>query len=326
MATVRILKDWEWPDILRQSPNNKGIWGNISITADESAPVDYVIVLNKPSQRYEVMCPWERIWVISQEPPIGKYENHHKLCSRYGRVYTSAVSVPAGNAVPSQPALCWYVNKSYDELTKYNVPDKTGQISWVTSNKAFLPTHIKRLEFLHRVRKSVDVVMYGKGFNYIEDKWDALAPFKYSLAIENYANDYYWSEKIADCFLSWAMPIYFGCRRISSFFPEGSYVQLDIADPDAVDKVREAISGDLWERNIDAIAEARRLVLKKYQLFPFLASQIEAYESQAGVIQNTPDKQVCLAPIRLRKSLAYNASILVPSYIAKLRKVSKIDV
>jgi len=326
MTTVRIVKDWEYPDILRQSPDGKGIWENITISADESELVDFVIVLNKPADRHKFLCPRERIWVIAQEPPLAKYANHHRMCSDYGRVYTSAVSVPTGNAIPSQPALCWYVNKSYDELTKCDIPEKTGKVSWVTSNKAFLPTHIKRLEFLHCVRKSIDIELYGKGFNYIEDKWDALAPFKYSLAIENCANDYYWSEKIADCFLSWTMPIYFGCRRISSYFPEESYVQIDISDPNAVGKIQEVVSGDLWERNIDAIAQARRLVLEKYQLFPFLANQIKAYESQAGALQVKPDKPTHLAPIRLRKSLAYNASILLPAFLAKLRKVSKINI
>ena len=30
------------------------------------------------------------------------------------------------------------------------------------------------------------------------------------------------SEKIADCFLAWTMPIYYGCPRIAEYFPAES--------------------------------------------------------------------------------------------------------
>jgi hypothetical protein len=125
------------------------------------------------------------------------------------------------------------------------------------------------------MRSKIEFDLFGLGFAPIKDKWDGLAPYQYSFAVENFRNPYYWSEKIADCFLAWTMPIYDGCSRISEYFPAESFIQIDINDPGAaVAKIREAISSDLWYRNLDAINEARKLVLNRHQLFPFCAREI----------------------------------------------------
>jgi hypothetical protein len=31
MTLVRIVKDWDWPDLLRQTPGQKGFWNGIQI-------------------------------------------------------------------------------------------------------------------------------------------------------------------------------------------------------------------------------------------------------------------------------------------------------
>jgi hypothetical protein len=77
------------------------------------------------------------------------------------------------------------------------------------------------------------------------------------------------------------MPIYHGCPRIEEYFPPASMIRIDIGDPDAVAQVRGAIAGDRWKRNLDAIAEARRLVLERYQFFPFMSSEIQRIRAAA---------------------------------------------
>jgi hypothetical protein len=65
-------------------------------------------------------------------------------------------------------------------------------------------------------------------------------------------------------------------------------VRIDIRDPQAIEQVREVIASDRWERNLDAISEARQLVLNRYQLFPFLAQQIAAQEARTGTQRSAP--------------------------------------
>ena len=67
------------------------------------------------------------------------------------------------------------------------------------TSKATLAGHRYRLEFLRRLREHIDLDLYGRGFAPIEDKWQALAPYRYSIAFENAAAPYYFTEKIMDC-------------------------------------------------------------------------------------------------------------------------------
>ena len=50
-----------------------------------------------------------------------------------------------------------------------------------------IPGHIKRRSFLQFIQNnaSIDIDLFGRAVRAIEDKWDGLAPYKYSLAIEN---------------------------------------------------------------------------------------------------------------------------------------------
>ena len=42
----------------------------------------------------------------------------------------------------------------------------------------------------------------------------------FSIVIENCKEDYYFTEKLIDCFLTGTVPIYYGCPSIAKFFNE----------------------------------------------------------------------------------------------------------
>ena len=280
MKTVRILKNWSWPDLLRQTPGGGGIWEDKWFTTDPINDCDYAIILNRPAEDSVVTCPPGHIWAVIQEPPNEFFHFLHRGEANYARVYTSDPSLKESGYYNSQPALAWHVNKTYDEMATVEIPEKPRSLSWITSNKAVFRGQRRRLKFLEALRGKIDFDLYGYGFNPIEDKWEALAPYRYAMAVENFSNEYYWSEKLADCFLACTMPIYYGCTRISDYFPKESLVQIDIADPEAPDIIQKTIASDRWERNLDALMEARKLVLEKYQLFPFITGEIKEYEQQ----------------------------------------------
>jgi len=284
MTLVRILKDFTDLDLFRQTPGCSGVWEEIRFTEQSTATCDYVLVLNKPIADATVRCPPEHVWAVMQEPPNEVFGWMHPGDPSYTRVYTSDTRLKAGSRhIHSQPALAWHIEKDYDFLTGCSIPEKTGSLSWVTSNKSTFRGHRARMRFLQALQNQVAFDLYGTGFRFIKDKWDALAPYRYSLAIENFSNAYYWSEKLADCFLAWSMPIYYGCTRITDYFPAESMLVIDIHDHHYVDQIREAIQSEAWERNLEAIACARQLVLDKYQLFPFITQKIRTHEAESQV-------------------------------------------
>jgi hypothetical protein len=63
--------------------------------------------------------------------------------------------------------------------------------------------------------------LFGRGFKEIEHKNEGLEPYMFSIAIENSVSDYYWTEKIMDCFSTKTIPIYRGCDVSKWFNSDG---------------------------------------------------------------------------------------------------------
>lgn len=294
---VRIIKNWTSPDLMRQTPCNSGVWKGIRFTCDAVSECDAIVVLNVVPEQTSVRCAPENVWAIMQEPYIEDVfdwmlEGH----GQYARVFTHYPPRRdrLGKYKRSHPALPWHIDKSYDELKAQQVPDKPRDLSWITSNMAIFPGHKGRMRFLDHLRsREVRLDLYGKGINYIEDKWNGLAPYRYSLAIENSSGPDYWTEKVADCFLSWTIPIYFGCTNLEDYFPAESFIRIDINQPDDALKVIDSVlSSDDWNARLPALEEARNLVLDKYQLFPQVHEFLQRYH------RDVPPRSLSLIPFR----------------------------
>ncbi len=291
MTLVRITKDWDWPDLLRQTPGGKGIWNGIRFTTDEVEECDVLVMLNnRMKHAVHAYCPKGRVWALMQEPYAKGFtdwmdEGHDP----FDRVYTNYSPSSDPKYIVSQPALPWHVNRTFDELTTCAIPEKTRPLSWVVGNCRDLPGHMKRLNFLQKIQeeKSLDIDLYGRAVHYIEDKWDGLAKYRYSIAAENTSWPDYWTEKIADCFLTWTVPIYYGCANLEKYFPADSFIRIDIEKPEeAIGIIRKTLSEDNWERRIPALIEARRRVLFEFQIFPHLASLLSKEVGSEGNLFN----------------------------------------
>lgn len=279
MTLVRIIKDWDYPLLLRQTSNRSGLWDGVTFTLDPVDQCDFVIVCNRVTAAATVYCPPEHIWQITQEPPVPEYIWHQRGFPKFHRVYTQNTFFKGEKFIYSPPALPWHIDRDYDFLKQVPPPDKSGFLSWITSSGTARKGHRDRITFLNQLQKQVEFDLWGRGFTPLPDKWDGLSPYRYSLAVENHRGRYYWSEKLTDCFLSWTMPIYYGCVNITDYFPPESMIQIDIRHPrEAIEIIREAIHSDLWLRRRDAIAHARELILDQYQFFPFMVSQIRQFE------------------------------------------------
>lgn len=281
---VAIHDDWgDLPDALRLlTPGGGGVWDGVAFApAAEMPEPDFVLVLNRPAvDGVAVTCPPERLWFAPGEPPTDYHRPLH-----LGQGAGTLVLTCDPHLARAPPAGCprqfvfelamlrtWSVRRSIDELRTMPPPEKTANLSWVTSDRAMLPGHRLRLSVLATLREhGIPFDLYGRGFHPIADKWNGLAPYRYSIAFENSPAPAYFSEKIMDCFVTMTMPIFFGSPEISRFFPSGSYVRLEPTAPGLLDQIREIAESDRWERSQDALLSARRLVIERYNLFARLA-------------------------------------------------------
>jgi glycosyltransferase involved in cell wall biosynthesis len=299
MKLVRIVKNWEWPDLVRQTPGHTSIWDGIQFTGEPVEECDYLIILNNLERELKLSCPPGNVWRIVQEPPTAFFKGWHVNPSYSIKTFTCDPGLSGPQYVRSHPMVPWHVNKDYDYLSTCYVPEKSKTLSWITSTRNVLPGHKKRMNFLYsimnkvteldllggnirhilnkEVKDRIEAQQRELGFKTIEDKWAGLAPYKYSLVIESHSSIDYWTEKIADCFLAWTFPIYYGCTNLEDYFPKESFLRIDIEKPDeAIQTIKEIIRKDTWKERLPTLEEARKLVLNKHQFFPFIARHIHS--------------------------------------------------
>jgi hypothetical protein len=71
------------------------------------------------------------------------------------------------------------------------------------------------------------------------------------------------------------LPFYFGCPNLADYFPEESFIRIDIHDAaGAAELIRETIANHEFDKRLPAIAEARRRVLFEHNLFAVAAREI----------------------------------------------------
>jgi hypothetical protein len=282
MKTVAILKNWDdfWitdAQFLSQTREGKGRQGNYQFQVGYDESCDHVIVLNRPTKPVTVNCGRDSIWGVIQEPPNEIYASMHRGQKAMGRVYNQLYSPDDGSRfILGHPMIPWFVKKSWQELAVADPPQKSGDLSCITSKTVFFRGHVKRQQFLNSLKELVPVELFGRGIRSVDDKWDALAPFKFSIILENFQNPYYWTEKIADCLLSWTIPIYYGCTRITEYFPEEAVIRFDVDDPDAPGKIKALVADEQqYFSRVEAVREARRRILEDYSFFSFMEKELE---------------------------------------------------
>lgn len=279
---IKIARYFTYPDLRRQTPNGDLKWNDFTFTEDDIEECDYLVILDYPKMDFSIKVKKTNIIHICLEPPneISKYRQYG---NKQSGLIINQLSINENNML-SHGALPWHINKDFDFLSRLGVSEltKSDKIAWITSNQRSSVGHGKRMVFLDRIKTFPFVDLYGRGINPVEDKWNVLSSSKFAIAYENFQNDYYWTEKIVDCFLSYTMPIYFGCNNILNFFPKNSMIQLDPKEKNIELYLKDVINSKQWEKNLDAINEARNLILYEYQLFPFLYKLINDLENKKG--------------------------------------------
>jgi hypothetical protein len=101
--------------------------------------------------------------------------------------------------------------------------EKTRMVSLIASGKRDAPGHKLRHRMVDWARQTgQDITIMGRGYAPFEHKSEGLAPFRYSVVIENTRERNYISEKLIDAVLCDTVPIYWGCPNLDRFVdPEG---------------------------------------------------------------------------------------------------------
>ena len=153
-----------------------------------------------------------------------------------------------------------------------------------SSKSAKITNHSRRFEFTQYAQKRIEELhVYGHGVKFIKEKFQALDSYKFHLSIENYIGMHHWTEKLSDAFLSECLPIYYGCPNIDDYFPKESIVEINLNDFNgSINKIRDVMRNpQFYKDRYDAIKEAKRMVMKKYNLLALLDTMIPGLDTSS---------------------------------------------
>jgi hypothetical protein len=261
-----------------QSPGNLGVWGDYKFEINNGVDeCDSWVVFESTGGNESAVVPAGRTILILNEPEYVRSYSPEYL-RQFDWIVSWRTDLPASNVIRSHCMDGWWLKRTYDMLKSDRV-EKTGLMSVVASDKSSIPEHRKRFAFINRMIghfKDRLTVFGSINGNYCSDKFAALAPYKYAIAIEAAPFPDYWTEKIADCYLSESMPLYYGAPNIGDYFDHDSFIAIDLDDYKAsIRAIEGAIETDAYERNREKVLQAKQKVLDELQTFPQLARVLD---------------------------------------------------
>lgn len=172
------------------------------------------------------------------EPHLNKFikvfTHNQELINRYDNCFW----IPGGGV---------WVGGTYGkgEVKLFN---KNKVCSIVSSTKRMCELHNFRLEIVNTIdKKNVDV--FG------QNQWipihKTLEDYMFSIIVENYKDDLYFTEKILNCFATGTIPIYYGANNIGKKFDINGIITFN--NLQELQDILENINFDLYSSKIESV-------------------------------------------------------------------------
>ena len=228
--------------------------------------------MGKPVRKYG-MLPESRA-IVPKDYEL--FKKHKGLEKEFDAIFTyddailneveNALFLPFGAQV-------WYGKENPNIIVDDQYKRKTNNISITSSDKIWCELHKVRLELARKCKRNNLAETFG---TFDRGEWTSydvtLRKFRYSIVIENYISDYFFTERITSCFAAQTIPIYLGARKIDEFFnPEGIII-MSMDKIEHIEEVLKECTEEYYMTHLDAIMD------NYYRSLEFLNMQDYLYE------------------------------------------------
>ena len=197
---------------------------------------------------------------------ILKYKNH--IEKHFDLVFTYNPQILNGlsNArfVPFCASIWYGMGVSYHvkkenfnfTISPENYKYKTKNISMICSHLETFPMHQvrKKLAFYCKEHGLADTFGQFAG-GPIVDMELPVEHYRYSIAVENGIEPFYFTEKIMNCFVAQTIPIYLGATEIGQFFNADGIIQIGIEDCEHIENILKRCTAEEYERRLPAVLD-----------------------------------------------------------------------
>ena len=247
----------------KQTPGNSGVWHDI-IGVPSIADADYNVIMEESNLE------------LSQENTIS-IKREPRYISSHVPNYKHVISWDDTNCGST-----WWINKSYDELKAMKYPTKSNKISCVASSRhshrsEYLKSLFKEPSPIHLYGRGHDPLYYGSNYKGPLEydgscKFLGITNYEYSIAMENSQQKNYFTEKLADVYLSWSVPIYWGAPNLGEYFPKESFHLIDMSHKNPIEQIEEIINRPI---DLNALSKARNIILDEINIWEVVRKKIE---------------------------------------------------
>lgn len=282
IKTIRIFCNWEnhyslvktWKKMLNNEKDLIFQNKNLALKIINEGIPDFFIVVNDSFEFFPSIDDLSKTIFFKMEPVF--------ISSFWKQISSQLLFSKIDHLGNNFNNLEWHINKTYSELINSDfskLKTKNNIISSVISSKNFDIGHKLRRAFVLKAQNFFHWDVYGKDekilwknfFGYIENKEDALIPYKYSFACENNFLPNYITEKLIDCILSETLCFYSGAPNIEKIINSKCYIVIDIINiSKGIEQIRKAIENDEWEKRIHYIKKEKEKILNEKSFFPRL--------------------------------------------------------
>jgi len=274
--------------IIKMTPGRRGVWKNMEAITDPNK-ADFVLVMDDWTGS---QIPLERTIFFAEHPrPLPAYRTYEELRGR------ALLCLPLDKFLnPGE----WWIDHDYDYLTALKPPKKPKRCACVFTAKTGMKMYADRIRFMTSILpKFPEIDLFGRPernfqinpilLKHYRGRVGARSPrgslgehmsgkemlvdYRYTLEFDNGPTRNYFSERFYDSMLLWCMPIYWGSKNVHDYLPAESFRYVDIEAADAskeADRVVEIIRSDSYEQHLQALAQAREMLLNRWQLWPYL--------------------------------------------------------
>lgn len=142
--------------------------------------------------------------------------------------------------------------------------NKKFELSFIRSNKKELPGHQLR----HAIMPLLDKT-YKFSLNFPKERIETKIPlFKdamFHLTIENSRYENYITEKVIDCFMSYTIPIYWGCPNIGEHFDASGIITFN--SKEELEKILENLTEEDYYSRLEAVKKNYETAKEGYAFF-----------------------------------------------------------
>ena len=268
-------------------PNDVFEWGDFKFFLNQNIKeCDYWFILGNIVDDIEsVAVPSNNvIFNIQENPEIIKYSQNFLNQFHYVTSYILDINHP--NYIKTGPVFPWFIERDFNQCMNFN-SHKTKKLSIITSDKKMTINHIKRLNFYKKLNQYFgdEIDIYGAGFSgFVNEKKTTLDPYMFSVVVENNKLPNYFTEKVADCFLSHTFPLYHGCTNFNEYFDDNSFQIIDINNFNHSASVIKKIldDDDFYQSRLNSIIKSKSKYLNEFSIVASIVkiiNEIKALET-----------------------------------------------